>query len=138
MNMHTLLIPIPMEDMAHIEALAESGGIRCSCCGSSSWDPPEPRLAIVNEVPLGTESLEKKPPTVILSISCSKCGKRESFDYDQFAAYSKDRRANLGQRLRHGIQRVRSMIAESPFNPALLRLQHAADSSSRVEATSGR
>ena len=75
MNAYTQSMPMPDEDMPHIEALAESGRMRCSCCGSTSWDPPQPRLAIVNDVLLGKGRLEQEPPTLVLSINCSRCGK---------------------------------------------------------------
>ena len=121
MYAYTQSIAFSKEDMAHIEALVEGGEMRCSCCRSTSWDPPQPRLAIVNDVLLGPERLEKEPPTVVLSINCAKCGKRESFDYHRLATYAKTARGkgNLGKRVRRGIQGVKSMIAGSPFNPVL-------------------
>ena len=109
MHIHTQSIVVSKEDMAHIEAFAGNGRMRCSCCGGTSWDPPEPRLAIVNEVRLGGKP-EKEPPTVVLSINCSKCGKRESFDYHRLAAYSKAARGSLRERLRLCIRSLKSSV----------------------------
>ena len=115
MYTQTLSVAVSEEDMANIEAVVR--GIRCAGCGGTSWDPPERSIVNANEVLFGEEGrLEKRAPTVVLSIHCSMCGKQESFDYFRLAAYSKTARRNLGQRLSRSIQWVKSMIAE--LNPA--------------------
>ena len=118
--MHTSMQSTTLEGMPHIKSLAESGRLRCPCCGSASWDPPQLHCATVDEVRIeGDYRLERELPRFVVSINCSRCGKRESFDYHRLAAYCKTARRSLGQRLaRWCVERVRSVTAESPFNPA--------------------
>ena len=129
--MHISMQSITLGGMPHIKALAESGCLRCSCCGSASWDPPQLHCATVDEVRIGGEhGLGSEPPRFVVSINCSRCGKRESFDYHRLAAYSKTVRGSLGRRLaRWCVERVKSVNGESPFNPALSRVQQAKRSS---------